>query len=99
VSTTRKEGAAPRLRCSVITEYEPAETLPDGEAWLASLVYRAESFFVASGHIPESTATDEQRLAALVATYLMSATVALARSALDEAQGTYGPTGAPPTIR
>lgn len=98
-STTSKRSAAPRVLFSVITEYGPGQTVaehfPDRESRSASLIERAEHFFAAPGHIPGFVLSDEQRLAALVATFLMPATVTLTEAALDEADGVYRPTGFP----
>ncbi|MFD2794641.1 hypothetical protein ACFS27_13875 [Promicromonospora vindobonensis] len=95
VSTTEKRSAAPRVLYSVVTEYGRgqvvAEHFPDRVARTASLVERAEQFFGATGVIPSSVLCDEQRLAALVATFLMPATVTLTESALDERDGAYRP--------
>ncbi|WP_424863069.1 hypothetical protein [Streptomyces sp. MMS24-I29] len=93
VSTTRKKSAAPAVLYSVTTEYGPdqsvAEHFPDRESRTASLIERAEHFFAAPGHIPAIVLSDEQRLAALVTTFLMPATVTLGESVLDETTGIY----------
>ncbi|PUB32497.1 hypothetical protein C8K30_1011023 [Promicromonospora sp. AC04] len=103
VSTTEKRTAAPRTLYSVITEYGPgqmvAEHFADRAGRTTSLIERAQQFFAAPGHIPDSVLDDEQRLAALVATFLMPATVCLTESVLDEDHGTYRPAGQSLPIR
>lgn len=103
VSTTTKRSEAPRALYSVITDYGRgqivAEHFPDPQARTTSLIGRAEQFFAAPGHIPADVLRDDRRLAALVATFLMPATVALTESALDEDEGVYRPAGAPLPIR
>jgi hypothetical protein len=93
VSTTRKRSAAPAFLYSVVTEYGPgqvvAEHFTSREARRASLVERADTFFSAPGSIPDLVLADEQRLAALLGTFLMPASVLLAETALDEADGHY----------
>ncbi|MFD4949950.1 hypothetical protein ACFWNT_47680 [Streptomyces sp. NPDC058409] len=95
VSTTAKKSAAPRTLYSVITEYGPGQTVaehfPDRGSRADSLIERAEHFFASPGHIPAIVLSDEQRLAALVATFLMPATVTLSESVLDETEGVYRP--------
>ncbi|MFE4334059.1 hypothetical protein ACFRQM_32995 [Streptomyces sp. NPDC056831] len=95
VSTTAKKSAAPRTLYSVITEYGPGQTaaehFPDRGSRAASLIERVEHFFASPGHIPAIVLSDEQRLAALVATFLMPATVTLTESVLDETEGVYRP--------
>lgn len=99
VSTTKKRSTAPRALYSVITDYGRgqivAEHFPDRQARATSLIERAEQFFAAPGYIPDSVLRHERRLAALVATLLMPATVTLTESALDEDNGVYRPTGTP----
>lgn len=99
MSTTKKKTAAPAVLYSVVTQYGPgqnvAEHFPTRQARRASLIERAESFFDAPGHIPERVLSDDQRLAALVATFLMPATVILTESALDDADNVYKPSGRP----
>ncbi|MFJ2420199.1 hypothetical protein [Streptomyces brevispora] len=94
-STTAKKSAAPKTLYSVITKYEPgqavAEHFPDRMARTASLIKRAEHSLTSPGHIPMTVLADEQRLAALVATLLMPATVTLTRSTLNENEGVYRP--------
>ncbi|MGC4939371.1 hypothetical protein [Kribbella sp. DT2] len=94
---------APQMLFSVITEYGPGQTIaehfPDRESRTASLADRAEQFFAAPGQIPDLVLSDEQRLAALVATFLMPATIALTESALDETDGVYRPTEIPTPLR
>ncbi len=94
---------APQMLFSVITDYGPGQTIaehfPDRESRMASLADRAEQFFAAPGQIPDLVLSDEQRLAALVATFLMPATVALTESALDEADGVYRPIEIPSPLR
>jgi hypothetical protein len=94
---------APQMLFSVITEYGPGQTIaehfPDRESRTASLADRAEQFFAAPGQVPDLVLSDEQRLAALVATFLMPATIALTESALDEADGVYRPTEIPTPLR
>jgi hypothetical protein len=98
-----KRVRAPQVLFSVITEYSPGQTIaehfPDRESRTASLVDRAEQFFAAPGQIPDLVLSDEQRLAALVATFLTPATIALTESALDEADGVYRPTDIPTPLR
>lgn len=99
MSTTKKKTAAPAVLYSVITQYGPGQTVaehfPTRQARRASLIERAETFFDAPGHIPERVLSDDHRLAALVATFLMPATVILTESALDEADSVYKPSGRP----
>lgn len=99
MSTTKKKSAAPAVLYSVITQYGPGQTVaehfPTGQARRTSLIERAETFFDAPGHIPERVLSDDQRLAALVATFLMPATVVLTESALDDANNVYKPSGRP----
>lgn len=94
-SATAKECAALKTLYLVITEYGPGETIaerfPDPASHTASLIERAEHFFTAPGRIPEIVLADEQRLAALVATLLMPATVTLTESVLNEDEGVYRP--------
>jgi hypothetical protein len=95
--TTLKRVAAPQVLYSVITEYGPGQTIaehfPNRESRTTSLVGRAEQFFAAPGQIPDLVLSDEQRLAALVATFLMPAAIALTESVLNEADGVYRPSG------
>jgi hypothetical protein len=111
-STTSRRGCetitsnritAPQVLFSVITEYGPGQTIaehfPDRDSRTASLVDRAEQFFAAPGQIPDLVLSNEQRLAALVATFLMPATIALTESTLDEADGVYRPTEIPTPLR
>ncbi|QNE18104.1 hypothetical protein F1D05_09650 [Kribbella qitaiheensis] len=90
-------GAVPGVLYSVITEYGPgqiaAEHFPDRESRIAGLVDRAEQFFATPGQIPDFVLSDEKRLAALVATFLMPAAISLTESVLDESDGVYRPTG------
>lgn len=99
MSTTKKKTAAPAVLYSVITQYGPGQTVaehfPTRQARRASLIERGETFFDAPGHIPERVLSDDQRLAALVATFLMPATVVLTESALDDANNVYKPSGRP----
>lgn len=99
MSTTKKKTAAPAVLYSVVTHYghgqNVAEHFPTRQARRASLIERAETFFDTPGHIPERVLTDDHRLAALVATFLMPATVVLTESALDKADGVYKPSGRP----
>lgn len=99
MSTTKKKTAAPAVLYSVITQYGPGQTVaehfPTRQARRTSLIERAETFFDASGHIPERVLSDDHRLAALVATFLMPATVVLTESALDDANNVYKPSGRP----
>ena len=103
VSTTTKKSEAPRALYSVITDYGRgqivAEHFPDRQTRTTSLIGRAEQFFATPGHIPAGVLRDERRLAALVATFLMPATIALTESELDQDQGVYRPCGAPLPIR
>lgn len=95
MSATTKKSAAPKTLYSVITKYGPGQTVaehfPDPVSRTASLIERAEHFFTVPGHIPEIVLADEQRLAALVATLLMPATVTLTEAVLDEGEGVYRP--------
>lgn len=99
MSTTKKKTAAPAVLYSVITQYGPGQTVaehfPTRQARRTSLIERAETFFDAPGHIPERVLSDDQRLAALVATFLMPASVVLTESALDDANNVYKPSGRP----
>ncbi|WP_020385292.1 hypothetical protein [Kribbella catacumbae] len=94
---TSRRAELPQVLYSVITVYGPgqmiAEHFPNRHSRTASLVDRAEHFFASPGQIPDLVLCDEQRLAALVATFLMPATIALTESVLDEAHGVYRPTG------
>ncbi|MFE4834459.1 hypothetical protein ACFRAU_07235 [Arthrobacter sp. NPDC056691] len=93
VGTTARSSAAPPVLYSVITEYGPGQTVaehfPDRESRSASLIGRAGQFFDAPGHIPEAVLADDHRLAALVATFLMPATVTLTEAAFDATTGAY----------
>ncbi|MFC9756707.1 hypothetical protein [Streptomyces sp. NPDC056921] len=88
MSTTAKRTTAPQTLYSVITDYGPGQTVAehftDRGSRTASLIERAEHFFASPGHIPAVVRSDEQRLAALIATFLMPATVTLTESVLDE---------------
>ncbi|WP_181273652.1 hypothetical protein [Brevibacterium oceani] len=106
MSTTRKRIAvdAPTPRAasrlySVITDYGQgqmiAEHFATREQRRQELVARAEQFFDAPGNLPEQVLTDDQRLAALVATFLMPATVSLTEAAFDPAEGSFRPAGHP----
>ncbi|MFB7917060.1 hypothetical protein [Streptomyces sp. NPDC056061] len=103
MSSTRKKNTAPAVLYSVITKYGPdqavTELFASKEERIASLIERAEHFFTSPGHIPPLVLADERRLAALVATLLMPATVTLTESALDEDAGVYRPADTPHTIR
>ncbi|MFB6724916.1 hypothetical protein ACFCV3_32365 [Kribbella sp. NPDC056345] len=92
-----QHAGAPQVLYSVITVYGPGQTIaehfPSRESRTASLVDRAEHFFATPGQIPDLVLADEQRLAALVATFLMPATIALTESVLGKADGVYRPTG------
>ncbi|WP_326742873.1 MULTISPECIES: hypothetical protein [unclassified Streptomyces] len=103
MSTTAKKSGAPRTLYSVITEYGPGQTVAehftDRESRTASLIERAEHFFASPGNIPAVVLSDEQRLAALVATLLMPATVTLTESVLDETEGVYRPDNSVPQVR
>lgn len=96
VSTTRKKTAAPAVLYSVVTEYGSGQTIaehfPTREARRCSLIERADNFFAAAGCIPDLVLADEQRLAALVGTFIMPATVLLTESVL-KASGHYEPLG------
>ncbi|MBL1115382.1 hypothetical protein JK364_23715 [Streptomyces sp. 110] len=79
----------------MITEYGADRTVAwhfsDPASRTASPIERAEHFFTARGRIPEIVLADGRRLAALVATLLMPATVTLTESVLDEDEGVYRP--------
>ncbi|MCX5103451.1 hypothetical protein [Streptomyces sp. NBC_00439] len=102
MSTTAKKGGAPRMLYSVLTEYRPGQTVAehftDRGSRTASLIERAEHFFASPGNIPAVVLSDEQRLAALVATLLMPATVTLTESVLDETENVYRSASSGPPV-
>ena len=102
VSTTHKKSDAPAVLYSVVTEYGPGqivvEHFPDRQARTASLIDRAEQFFTKPDAIPELIRTDEQRLAALVSTVLMPATITLAEANRNE-EGAYLPSDRALSVR
>lgn len=102
MSTTAKNGGAPRTLYSVFTEYGPGQTsaehFADRRSRTASLIERAEHFFASPDHIPAVVLSDEQRLAALVATFLMPATVTLTESDLDETENVYRSVSSGPPV-
>lgn len=95
VSTTQKGGAdqAPGELYSVITEYGPgqavAEHFPTRQARHDSLLERAARFFTRPEDIPERARTDEARLALLVTTFIMPATITLTRAGRDPGTQSY----------
>ncbi|QWF85692.1 hypothetical protein [Amycolatopsis sp. CA-230715] len=96
-STTVKKSSAPDALFSVITAYEPdqvdAEHFTSREARRVSLVERVDQFLAAPGCLLDDVVANEQQLAALVAAFLMPATVSLTESVLDAEDGVYRSTG------
>lgn len=102
VSTTKKKTASAGVLYSVITDYGPGQSVAEHfstrEGRTRSLIERAEHFFAAPGNIPEIVLSDDHRLAALVATFLMPATLTLTEASLDAVDKAYKPSGPPPVL-
>ncbi|WP_026820051.1 hypothetical protein [Arthrobacter castelli] len=99
LSTTHKKtgpspAAAPLILYSMITNYGPDSTIAEHfssrQARHEALIERAETFTRAT-LIPYDVLNDETRLAELVATILMPATITLTESALDKENNFYRP--------